>query len=103
MIVSDVIAVPFRGVGRQLQVEINRDWLGRNWPMFVGVRGPQNYSVDDCNNLLTSLHTKMASPERADMIFVKGMRGLRLTPIKQPPHALGAVARTTYFQIHPHS
>jgi type VI secretion system protein ImpJ len=94
----DYIDRPFDGVGPQLQVKLERDWLDPGWQMYVGVQ--TTLPVDQCVKLLTrqgQLDMKIGSSDRVEGMYQLGYPSLRFAHAPLPPRALPG--GPLYFQV----
>jgi type VI secretion system protein ImpJ len=90
----------FIGEGLRIQVAMDAKWLEPAWQMFVGVQSPLPEA--EVIRLLTKqgqLDMKIASSDRVDQIFERGLRGMEFTHASQPPRVLPTMAGLTYFQV----
>jgi type VI secretion system protein ImpJ len=88
---------PFEGRGLQMQVTIDRDWLGPAYHMYIGVASP--LSDEECKQLLSprGLDMKVGSSDKVDELFMRGIPGLNFELTTRPPSALPK--GWAYFQI----
>src|SRR5262249_10674726 len=96
----DYMERPFVGAALRMQVQLEPSWLESIYQMFVGVKS--TLPAEDCVRLLTTagrLDMKIASSDRADAIFERGMAGLRFAHSPRPPRALPAMPGLVYFQV----
>jgi type VI secretion system protein ImpJ len=91
--------VPFKGIGKRMEVALQQKWLLAQWQMFVGVKSL--LSVDECNSLLTKgqLNMKIGSAEQVERIFQLGLPGLKFSHSPTPPRALPGTAGLVYYQV----
>lgn len=95
---------PFIGAGLRMQVALEPAWLESAWQIYIGVKS--SLAAEDCIRLLTrsgpsGLDMKVGSSDNVDMIFTRGLPGLRFAPAPRPPRALPQTPGLVYFQLLP--
>ncbi|MBN1851498.1 MAG: type VI secretion system baseplate subunit TssK [Pirellulales bacterium] len=81
----------FIGVGKGLQVKLDKQWFEPDWKWYVGV-DPINITSDECMQLLTSgtIDWKLGSSDRVEFIYKERAHGVELQPLVQIPSALAS-------------
>lgn len=75
---------PFIGAGLQMQVRIEREWLGAGWSFYLGVESPLKFP--ELDRLLNArLDLKIASSDLVESVYRAGKRGVKLHPEPAPP------------------
>jgi type VI secretion system protein ImpJ len=90
---------PFTGHGLQMRVEMEEPWLAPGWSMYVGVES--NLQSGEVIALLTSgqMNMKIASSDRVEEVYARGLRGMEFRHELQPPRVLPMTKTNTYFVI----
>lgn len=90
---------PFAGHGLQMRVEMEEPWLAPGWAMYVGVES--NLQSGEVIALLTSgqMNMKIASSDRVEEVYARGLRGMEFRHDAQPPRVLPISRSNTYFQV----
>jgi len=75
---------PFTGAGLQMQVRLDREWLGSGWVFYMGV--DSNLSFNEVDLLLKNrLDLKVGSSDVVENIYRSGKGGVALRPEAAPP------------------
>ena len=75
---------PFVGAGLQMQVRLDREWLGPTWAFYIGVESRLAFHEID-RLLMRDLDLKVGSSEEVDTIYRRRRAGVRLTAEPEPP------------------
>lgn len=75
---------PFVGAGLQMQVRLERDWLGPAWSFYIGVESRLPFNEID-NLLMRRLDLKVGSSEVVDNIYRAAKAGVKLRAEAAPP------------------
>ena len=75
---------PFVGAGLQMQVRLDREWLGPTWAFYIGVESRLPFHEID-RLLMRDLDLKVGSSEEVDTIYRRRRAGVRLTAEPEPP------------------
>ncbi len=74
----------FTGAGQQMQVRLEREWLGAAWSFYIGVRSKLSFSQVD-QLLMRQLDMKVGSSEEVDTIYKFARAGAHLVPVADAP------------------
>jgi type VI secretion system protein ImpJ len=94
---SKYVARPFIGAGLQMQVRLEREWLGPGWVFYMGVESKLSFSEID--KLLTDrLETKLGSSDLVENIYRGGRGGVKARPEANPPRVFPGTG-WTYWKL----
>jgi type VI secretion system protein ImpJ len=90
---------PFSGHGLQMRVEMEEPWLSPGWSMYIGVES--NLQSGEVVALLTAgqMNMKIASTDRVEEVYARGLRGMEFRHEPQPPRVLPVTKSNTYFVV----
>jgi type VI secretion system protein ImpJ len=90
---------PFTGHGLQMRVEMEEPWLAPGWSMYIGVES--NLQSGEVVALLTAgqMNMKIASADRVEEVYARGLRGMEFRHEPQPPRVLPVTKTNTYFVV----
>lgn len=85
---AEPIKRPFVGSGLQLQVKLDREWLGPGWTFYLGVDSTLGF--DRIVSLMIGGHLdmKVGSTRRVDQIFRNAWEGVELIAEREAPRVL---------------
>ncbi|GDY10574.1 type VI secretion system-associated protein [Planctomycetia bacterium] len=91
----------FVGAGLQMQVKLEKDWLGPAWGFYVGVESTLPYQ-EVVKLMGGDFNMKVGSSRQVDLIFARAQSGVKPEPDPSAPRALPG-RNWTYFKVDRHA
>lgn len=82
---ADYVRQPFSADGLLMTVRLQQEWLQPDWAFYIGVEC--ELASEDVRQLLSeaALGMKVGSAEEVDAIFRRGLLGIQILPVSDPP------------------
>lgn len=94
----------FVGTERGMEVALEEKWLHAGWSWFVGVHA-DGVNDRECRELLKpgNLNWKIGSSRQVDLVFRRGLPGVGLIELPQPPRGLPTRLGWLYYEVNKNS
>lgn len=82
---QDYVRQPFSADGMVMTVRLQQEWLAPDWAFYIGVEC--ELPSEEVKELLSeaALGMKVGSAEEVDAIFRRGLFGVQILPVAEPP------------------